>query len=234
MGLAVRVRDHRRQRGGDVLVTANLRHVVAIALRYRRYGLPVLGSSSRRGTPARDGARQVDPDRGDKAARYLRGALIRALILDHAHPRAQRGRRGSAPLTRSSSGPGARLLEDHGRTTLDATRVNEAARGEVQHDDGEDRRACGRAWLEARDLSLDLPVGDDGSQTILDTLASALPLQEERLAGAEESARAKLSSSVRDAVKDLDPRERYIVEVRIMADAHDEPESRRDQGRRSA
>jgi RNA polymerase sigma-32 factor len=102
--------------------------------------------------------------------------------------------------------------------TLDTALVNEQLAGKFNVTT--EKIVALSERLEARDLSLDLPVGDDGSQTILDTLASTLPLQEERLASAERA--SKLSSSVRDAVKDLDPRERYIVETRIMADAHDE------------
>jgi RNA polymerase sigma-32 factor len=74
--------------------------------------------------------------------------------------------------------------------------------------------------LDARDLSLDLPSREDGTQTILDTLASGSPSQEDRLSDAERAGR--LASSVEDAIKELDPRERYIVEVRILADGPDE------------
>ncbi len=213
--LAVRVRDHADKEAADELVTANLRHVVAIALRYRRYGLPVSDLISEGNVGLMTALGKFDPDRGTRFVTYA-AHWIRALILDHvirAHSVV-----GAGPLR---SKVFFRLRREKAKimaVTLDATRVNEQLAAKF-NTTTEKIAALGER-LEARDLSLDLPVGDDGSQTILDTLASSLPLQEERLAGAERA--SKLSSSVRDAVKDLDPRERYIVETRIMADAHDE------------
>jgi RNA polymerase sigma-32 factor len=74
--------------------------------------------------------------------------------------------------------------------------------------------------LEARDVSLDVPAREDGTQTLVDLIASSAPSQEQRLSDAERAGR--ITSYVREAVKDLDARERFIVEVRIMADAPDE------------
>jgi RNA polymerase sigma-32 factor len=74
--------------------------------------------------------------------------------------------------------------------------------------------------LEQRDLSLDTKVYDDAGTTIGDTLPAVEPDHAETLAADE------LGDIVRDAVRtavdDLDPRERYIVEHRIMADREDE------------
>jgi RNA polymerase sigma-32 factor len=215
--LAVRVRDHADKRAADTLVSANLRHVVALALRYRRYGLPVSDLISEGNVGLMIALGKFDPDRGTRFVTYA-AHWIRAFILDHVIRAHSLVGVGSGPLR---SKVFFRLRREKAKImagTLDATLVNEqlAARFNMTT---EKIAALGER-LEARDLSLDLPVGEDGSQTILDTLASAVPLQEERLASAERA--SKLSSSVREAVKDLDPRERYIVETRIMADARDE------------
>jgi RNA polymerase sigma-32 factor len=215
--LAVRFRDHADREAADQLVSANLRHVVAIALRYRRYGMPVSDLISEGNVGLMTALGKFDPDRGTRFVTYA-AHWIRALILDHVIRAHSLVGVGSGPLR---SKVFFRLRREKAKImagTLDTALVNEQLAGKF-HVTTEKIAALSER-LEARDLSLDLPVGEDGSQTILDTMASTLPLQEERLASAERA--SKLSSSVRDAVKDLDPRERYIVETRIMADAHDE------------
>jgi RNA polymerase sigma-32 factor len=215
--LAVRVRDHGDKTAADKLISANLRHVVAIAVRYRRYGLPLSDLISEGNVGLMTALGKFDPDRGTRFVTYA-AHWIRALILDHVIRAHSLVGVGSGPLR---SKVFFRLRREKAKimaSTLDATLVNEQLAAKFNMTT-EKIAALGER-LEARDLSLDLPIGDDSSQTLLDTLASALPLQEERLASAERA--SKLSSSVRDAVKELDPRERFIVEVRIMADARDE------------
>ena len=74
--------------------------------------------------------------------------------------------------------------------------------------------------LETRDLSLDTRVFDDAATTLVDTLVSPEGDQETSLSSDE--TRDSVKVAVRRAVQDLDPRERYIVENRMMADAEDE------------
>jgi RNA polymerase sigma-32 factor len=215
--LAIRLRDHGDKEAADKLISANLRHVVAIALRYRRYGLPVSDLISEGNVGLMTALGKFDPERGTRFVTYA-AHWIRALILDHVIRAHSLVGVGSGPLR---SKVFFRLRREKAKImagTLDATLVNEQLAAKFNMTT-EKIVALGER-LEARDVSLDVPMGEDGSQTMIDTLASTLPLQEERLASAERA--SKLSSSVRDAVKDLDPRERYIVEVRIMADARDE------------
>jgi RNA polymerase sigma-32 factor len=74
--------------------------------------------------------------------------------------------------------------------------------------------------LEARDVSLDAPLFDDSGATLVDALANNGQNQEDSLIANRRGTRVQ--SLVRDAVKDLDKRERYIVENRMMADSEDE------------
>jgi RNA polymerase sigma-32 factor len=70
--------------------------------------------------------------------------------------------------------------------------------------------------LEARDVSLDAKVFDDGATTLVDTLVSSNVNQEEVYARTEHD--SLVNPVVRAALESLDRRERYIVEQRIMAD----------------
>jgi RNA polymerase sigma-32 factor len=215
--LAVRFRDHADKEAGEELVSANLRHVVAIALRYRRYGLPVSDLISEGNVGLMTALGKFDPDRGTRFVTYA-AHWIRALILDHVIRAHSLVGVGSGPLR---SKVFFRLRREKAKimaSTLDTGLINEQLAAKFNMTT-EKIVALGER-LEARDVSLDVPVGEDGTQTMLDTLSSSGPLAEERLASAERA--SKLSSSVREAVKELDPRERYIVETRIMADAPDE------------
>jgi RNA polymerase sigma-32 factor len=215
--LAVRVRDHGDKAAADQLVTANLRYVVAIALRYRRYGLPVADLVSEGNIGLMTALGKFDPDRGTRFVTYA-AHWIRALILDHVIRAHSLVGVGSGPLRSKMF---FRLRREKAKImarTLDPDTINEELG--VRLGLPAERVALLGERLEARDLSLDLPSREDGTQTILDTLASSTPSQEDRLSDAQRAGR--LASSVEDAVKELDPRERYIVEVRILADGPDE------------
>jgi RNA polymerase sigma-32 factor len=70
--------------------------------------------------------------------------------------------------------------------------------------------------LSGRDVSLDVPLGDDGGASGLDLLADENAGTEERCADAERSELVR--KRVERAMKDLTPRERYIVEHRLLSD----------------
>jgi len=74
--------------------------------------------------------------------------------------------------------------------------------------------------LEARDVSLDAKVFDDSGTAVLDTLIAPGQDQEQSLAAS--GLRDRLREAVADAVEELDTRERFIVEKRLMADPEDE------------
>jgi RNA polymerase sigma-32 factor len=74
--------------------------------------------------------------------------------------------------------------------------------------------------LESRDLSLDAQVWDDSATTVLDTLVSPGNDQEQQVGDRE--VRINVEAIVRDSLKHLDKRDRYIVEKRLMADREDE------------
>jgi RNA polymerase sigma-32 factor len=74
--------------------------------------------------------------------------------------------------------------------------------------------------LEARDLSLDARVFDDSATTVVDTLVA--PGQDQEQSLAVSTNRESLRGAVKEALEDLDDRERFIVEKRLMADPEEE------------
>jgi RNA polymerase sigma-32 factor len=216
-GLACRVRDADDAEAARRLVEANLRYVVAIALSYRRYGVRVADLISEGNVGLMIALRKFDPTRGTRFVTYA-AHWIRAYVLDHvirawsivgvgAGPLRSkvffRLRREKAKILASTSDPveaNERLAERFGTTS--------------------DKIALLAHRLEARDVSLDAKVFDDGSATVLDTLPGGGPSQEEEYMSHERT--SAILAHVREAVQKLDPRERFIVEVRMMADGADE------------
>jgi RNA polymerase sigma-32 factor len=70
--------------------------------------------------------------------------------------------------------------------------------------------------LDARDVSLDGTLHAETGMTLLDTLHDDDHDQERELMAAQQQRR--LTSELGDALEQLDTRERYIVEQRIMSD----------------
>jgi RNA polymerase sigma-32 factor len=218
--LAVRVRDAGETGDADALdrlTRANLRYVVAIAIKYGRYRMPLGELVSEGNIGLVVAARKFDPDRGTRFVTYA-AHWIRAFMLEHVIRGSSMVGTGSGPMRSKvffrlrrekaklvnqgfdSGEVAARLADSFGTTVAKLHEMEER--------------------LEARDVSLDTPMYDDGTTTLVDGMASPDLSQEEELSKAEET--AMLSERVRDAVSDLDPRERFIVEVRLLADAPSE------------
>src|SRR5260370_8525547 len=70
--------------------------------------------------------------------------------------------------------------------------------------------------MEGRDLSLDAPMGDDGGSSHVDFVQDGADLPDDELAESEE--RHIVHERVTEALSRLDPRERYIIEQRVMQD----------------
>jgi RNA polymerase sigma-32 factor len=210
----------RYQRTGDAearraLLTAQLGAVVAIALRYRHYGLPVDELASEGNLGLVHALSKFDRTHGTRFMTYAR-FWVRAQIVNY--------------VIRSSSVVGAGPL----RSKLFFRLRRERAKMLALVGDGERaERMLAEALglsvekaknlltrLEARDLSLDTPVHDEASTTYGDMLASTDPPQDEALEHAETSGR--LRDGMAKALQALDPRERFIVEERLMAYGEDE------------
>jgi RNA polymerase sigma-32 factor len=201
----------------DALIRAHLRYVVAIALRYRRYGLPIGDLIAEGNFGVVHALDKFEPERGTRFVTYA-AYWIRAYILNH--------------IIRSWSlvgvGSGALRSKTFFKLRRERVRITNLV-GEGQHADEllakslnvtPDKLAGMLARLDARDVSLDAHVYDDSQTTLVDTLPAPDGSQEESVAFSE--AHAQIKDAVRDAVAKLDKRERYIVEKRLMADREDE------------
>jgi RNA polymerase sigma-32 factor len=215
--LAMQIRDKADPKAFDRLARANLRHVVAIAVGYRRYGTPMSELVSEGSVGLVVAARRFDPDRGTRFVTYA-AHWIRAFMLEHVM-------RGPSMV---GSGSGSvrsrvffRLRREKAKLVgqgLDATDI--AERLATTFGTTVEKLRAMEDRLESRDLSLDAPLHDDGTGSLAEGLASSLPSQEDQLSLEEQA--AALRARVANAVRELDARERFIVRARLLADARSE------------
>jgi RNA polymerase sigma-32 factor len=215
--LACLVRDHDDPEAARQLVEANLRYVVAIALSYRRYGVRLADLVSEGNLGLMIALRKFDPSRGTRFVTYA-AHWIRAYVLDHVIRAWSIVGVGAGPLR---SKVFFRLRREKAKILASTSDVVEANERLAERFGTTPEKITMLAHrLEARDVSLDGKVFDDGAATLLDTLPSNGPSQEEAYMGEERS--HTIHDRVREAVEKLDPRERFIVEFRMMADGPDE------------
>ncbi|HEX3771926.1 MAG TPA: sigma-70 family RNA polymerase sigma factor [Polyangiaceae bacterium] len=215
--LACRIRDGADDEAARRLVEANLRYVVAIALSYRRYGVRLADLISEGNVGLMIALKKFDPSRGTRFVTYA-AHWIRAYVLDHVIRAWSIVGVGAGPLR---SKVFFRLRREKARilaSTSDITEANERLAERFGTTTEKISMMANR--LEARDVSLDAKVFDDGAATVLDTVPGGDPSQEEQFLFHERS--TSVHACVREAVEKLDPRERFIVEVRMMADHADE------------
>jgi RNA polymerase sigma-32 factor len=215
--LAREFRDQGNKRAGHRLVEANLRFVVKVAFEYRSYGLRMADLIQEGNIGLMKAVQKFDPD---KEIRLISYAVwwIRAYIQNHilkswslvkiGTTQAQRKLFFSLARTRHEIerlSPGSGLDKEGIDVNLVAKKLRVRPSDVVEM----------QQRMEGRDLSLDAPVADGTSTHLEFTPADGEP-QDEELAQAEEG--ALVSRRVSEAMGRLDPRERHIVEARIMGD----------------
>ncbi|HEX9242956.1 MAG TPA: RNA polymerase factor sigma-32 [Anaeromyxobacter sp.] len=215
--LARDFRDQGNKRAGHRLVEANLRFVVKVAFEYRSYGLRMADLIQEGNIGLMKAVQKFDPD---KEIRLISYAVwwIRAYIQNHilkswslvkiGTTQAQRKLFFSLARTRHEIErltPGAGLDKEGIDVNLVAKKLRVRPSDVVEM----------QQRMEGRDLSLDAPVAD-GTSTHLEFTPSDGEPQDEELAQAEET--AIVARRVTEAMARLDPRERHIVEARIMGD----------------
>lgn len=198
---------------GHKLVEANLRFVVAVALQYRRYGIPISELIAEGSLGLILAVRKFDPERGTRFVTYA-GYWIRAYVLDLVVKSASLVGGGSGALRSKLF---FRLRRERARVAnheQDQSRIVEEL-AQRFHVDTE-RMSRMLRQIDARDVSLDVTTHADSAVTMLDTLQDEGASQEDELLASEQQ--TGLNDRLGLALGTLDRRERYIVEQRIMGE----------------
>jgi RNA polymerase sigma-32 factor len=197
----------RRWKGGDRkaaerIILGCLPFVVAVALEYRRWGVPLEDIIQQGNLGLLRAVEKFDPDRDCRLATYA-VYWIRAEIRDYVIRTYRVVRLGTTKGER-------RALRAYRRTReTDPARLAEASGLDPS------RVAVLLPLLVAREASLDAKASD--ATSIAERLASPSPTPEDSAGDAE--LRAKARAEVNLALRTLTARERLIVHERIMNDA---------------
>ncbi len=221
----------RYQRDGDqnaahTLVESHLSFVVKVATQYRGYGMQISDLVEEGNLGLLEAVRRFEPARNLRFKTYA-VYWIRAYIVDHLLREWSIVGGGTGPLVSRTF---FRLRRERaklemqlgeGDSTIDATLAS-------RFHTTEDAIRSMSQRVGSRDTSLDVSVHQDGGATLVDTLRDPSSDPEQRTASAERDAFVR--SVVGGVWKALDPRERLIVEERLLAE--DDDVSLADLGRR--
>jgi RNA polymerase sigma-32 factor len=210
--LAKQYRDEKSEKACQILITANLRFVIKIALGYRNYGVKLMDLVQEGNIGLMKAVERFDPDKGYRLISYAIW-WIRAYIQNYIIRSWSLVKMGTTQAQRKlfyriSDLPEFRDYDDHSdNVTRLAQKIN------VTEDEVIDMAAR----LKAHDLSLDDSIGDSSRESFADNLRDESPDQEETLSDLE--ARQDLKLWTHRALQSLNEREKYIVENRLLSDA---------------
>jgi RNA polymerase sigma-32 factor len=202
-------------RAAEAITRSHLHAVVLIAQQYGRYGLRPAELIAEGNFGLVHAMGKFDLSRGYRFMTYAR-YWIRAYVLDYVLRTWSLVRTGSGALRSKLF---FKLRRERMRVVNALGEGDDADRVLAERMNltvPEVTQMLGR--LEARDLSLDVPLAD-GTPSLADRLAGPDD-QEQKLA--EVQTRAMLEGVIRTAIGKLDDRERFIVEHRLMADREEE------------
>jgi RNA polymerase sigma-32 factor len=214
--LAKRFQEHGDTEAAAQLVTSHLRLVAKIAMGYRGYGLPVSELISEGNIGLMQGVKKFEPDRGFRLATYamwwirasIQEFILRSWSLVKMGTTAAQKklffnlRRMKAKLDAFEDGDlkpedVAKIATDLGVTEDEVVSMN-------------------RRMAMGGDTSLNVPMREDGEGQWQDWLADDEPLQDERVADAQEAdVRHDMLVS---AMESLNDREKHILTERRLTD----------------
>jgi len=202
-------------KSGHHLVTSNLRFVVKVSYEYRSYGIRMADLIQEGNIGLMKAVQKFDPDKGIRLISYAVW-WIRAYIQNYILKSWSLVKLGTTQAQRKlffSLARTRRELEkmNHGDGTLiDVDAIAKRLRVKPTEVREMELRMGGR------DLSLDAPMGEDGGNTHVDFVVSNGTSQDEEVAGKEEA--GIVNARVEVALRRLDPRERFIIQQRVMND----------------
>jgi RNA polymerase sigma-32 factor len=214
--LAKRYQEHQDPAAAAQLVTSHLRLVAKIAMGFRGYGLPVSELISEGNIGLMQGVKKFDPDRGFRLATYAMWwirASIQEFIL-RSWSLVKMGTTASQKklffnLRRMKNNLDA--FEDGDMRPENVTKI--ATDLGVSEDDVV---SMNRRMAMGGDTSLNVPMGEDGDSQWQDLLGDDGPLQDERVAEAQE--RDMRHGLLNEALDSLNDRERHILTERRLTD----------------
>jgi len=214
--LAKRWTEHQDTDAAAKLVNSHLRLVAKIAMGYRGYGLPLAELISEGNIGLMQGVKKFEPDRGFRLATYAMW-WIRASIQEFIL-------RSWSLVKMGTTAAQKKLFFNLRRMK---NRIEAFEEGDLKPEDvtkiatdlgvtEEDVISMNRRMAMGGDTSLNVPLREEGEGTWQDFLVDSGPLQDERVAEAEET-RVRHDLLV-EAMGALNDREKHILTERRLSD----------------
>jgi len=214
--LAKRFQEHQDPEAAAKLVTSHLRLVAKIAMGYRGYGLPTSELISEGNIGLMQGVKKFEPDRGFRLATYAMW-WIRASIQEYIL-------RSWSLVKMGTTAAQKKLFFNLRRMK---SRLDAFEDGDLKPEDlrkiatdlgvsEDDVVSMNRRMAMGGDTSLNVPMREDGDGQWQDWLVDDDPLQDERIAEAEE--RDVRHGMLIEAMNALNDREKHILRERRLAD----------------
>jgi RNA polymerase sigma-32 factor len=216
LALAWRWKDKRDEKALHALVNAHARLVVAIAAKFRNYGLPTGDLIQEGSLGLMEAAARFDPSRENRFSTYATW-WIKAQIQDFVLRNWSIVRTGTTAAQKSLffnlRRLRAKIAGQSARDYLDEESAGEIARElDVSYKEVRDMEAR----LHGSDSSLNSPIGDEGDDEWQDMLADRTPSPEDLImAKKDDATRARW---IRVAMDKLSPREKIIIRKRQLGD----------------
>ncbi|WP_033072952.1 RNA polymerase sigma factor RpoH [Sphingopyxis sp. MWB1] len=214
--LAKRFQEHGDSEAAAQLVTSHLRLVAKIAMGYRGYGLPVSELISEGNIGLMQGVKKFDPERGFRLATYAMW-WIRASIQEFILRSWSLVKMGTTAAQKKLFFNLRRMknnLEAFEDGDLSPENVAKIAKDLGVTED--EVISMNRRMAMGGDTSLNVPMGEDGDSQWQDLLDDDGPLQDERVAEAQE--RQVRHELLTEALETLNERERHILTERRLTD----------------
>ena len=220
LALARAWRDDRDEKALHRLTMAYMRLAISMAMRFKRYGVPVADLIQEAGVGLMKAADRFDPDRGVRFSTYAVW-WIRASIQDHVMRNWSLVRTGSTSAQKSLFFNLRRVeaeLERDARKAnedLDSHQLSERVATEIGVSLADVCMMQGR--LSGGDFSLNaLQNSDDEGREWIDVLEDDAPEGAESFADTNDQEQAKIW--IKEAIEQLTDRERLIIQRRKLTD----------------
>lgn len=214
--LAKRYQEHGDPKAAEQLVTSHLRLVSKIAMGYRGYGLPVSELISEGNIGLMQGVKKFDPDRGFRLATYAMW-WIRASMQEFILRSWSLVKIGTTAAQKKLFF-NLRRMKNNLQAFEDGD-LNPEAVAKIATDLGvseEEVHNMNRRMSMGGDTSLNVPMREDGDGQWQDWLVDDEPLQDERVADAQEGDMRHAMLS--EALGSLNDREKHILTERRLID----------------
>lgn len=214
--LAKRFQEHGDPKAAEQLVTSHLRLVSKIAMGYRGYGLPVSELISEGNIGLMQGVKKFDPDRGFRLATYAMW-WIRASMQEFILRSWSLVKIGTTAAQKKLFFNLRRMKNN--LQAFEEGDLNQETLAKIATDLGvseEEVNNMNRRMAMGGDTSLNVPMREDGDGQWQDWLVDNEPLQDERVAEAQEG--DLRHSMLSEALDTLNEREKHILSERRLVD----------------